>query len=615
MLQSKSVADAIYSALCKDLDATLPLSKLGDFPDLEQREFAIDNQRQKFLSKFVPQADPSLDREARIVFEDSNNICAAWKPKIGLLNDSESQLVGTFLKYFNDFFEVDLGADCTLDWGNISLHARCGPGVANGSHGTSFFEKMYSGPITASSPYILDLYRADIALWVEETIAEQIRVENFGPGRLVTGSKLTFVPKTAKTSRMIAIEPSLNMFYQLGLGEILAKRLKRFFGIDLQTQPDVNRCLAALGSKVDSTWGDGFATIDLSSASDSLSMSLAGYSIPPDALDKLLSLRSHYGVFGGQERTSAANHVKLHMLSTMGNGFTFPLQTAMFAAIAAASVSQDDSILAMPKAWSEMNLGGLYSCFGDDIIVKPRAYERTLWLLRWLGFRPNPEKCFASGWFRESCGFDFYRGFNVRPFFLRKAKTEQDILVAYNGLVSWAARCLVPIPETLRVLNGILESQFGGTFLVPLGDDSTAGVRVPYSLVQPLKKDRDTQSVSYGRWEPKTEYLRFRAGGKPLKNRRKHILISNPSGLYLSILRGECRSGRISVRASDVEYGMDKRICPNWDYTAYSLQAWFDDYACTIASYPRRAALILEGNLPRLKRIRSVKKTRGRRGR
>ena len=434
--QSPFDVGALSEALYKDLEYSRKHCEAGGIsigaPTRDQMLWAIEVMRDKFLSKFVPRADHRLDDAAYAMFEFCNEHCAKWRPQVSDLNSWQQELVGTFQKYINDFFEVDLGKDCMLDWGNIALSARSGPGVANGSKGTSFFEKMYSGPLSGSSPYILDLYRADIALWPEETIADWIRSETYGPLRLIRGSKFSFVPKTNETSRMIAIEPGINQFYQLGVGAILERRLKRFFGIDLATQPDVNRCLARMGSLIDSSRGDGFATIDLTSASDCISLGLCGYAIPTEALDKLLSLRSPYASckLKGKEKT-----VALRMMSTMGNGFTFPLQTALFAAAAAASISLSDGIQAMPKAWSEHNLGGLYSVFGDDIIVKPDASHRLLWLLQWMGFFPNTKKCFTSGWFRESCGFDFYQGFNVRPFFLRKLRTEQDLNVAFNGLV------------------------------------------------------------------------------------------------------------------------------------------------------------------------------------
>jgi hypothetical protein len=600
-IQSPYDVGALSGALYKDLEASrsynVSVSLDSISPTLEQRDWALEVMRDKFLSKFIPRASHDLDVAAFNMFKFCNEHCKGWSPRLSDLNSWQEELVGTFQKYLNDFFECDLGEDTSFSWGNISLHARSGPGVANGSRGTSFFEKMYSGPLSASSPYLHDLYRADINLWPEEAIAEFIRSSDYGPLRLVGGSKFAFVPKTSEISRMIAIEPSINQFYQLGIGAILEKRLRRFFGIDLSTQPDVNRCLARMGSLIDSTMGDGFATIDLSSASDCISLRLCGYAIPAEPLDRMLSVRSPYAqcVLKGVDDT-----VALNMLSTMGNGFTFPLQTAMFAAAAAASVSLSDGLQTMPKAWSETNLGGLFSVFGDDIIVKPSAADRLLWLLSWMGFFPNDKKCFTSGWFRESCGFDFYQGFNVRPFFLRRLRTEQDLNVCFNGLVEWAARCIVPIPRTLEVLTSFYPK---GAYYVPMGEDASAGIRVPRVLAGSMSLDKDVQSIAYKCFVPKPQKLRFKTGGKPHKTTASKYLIHNPSGLYLSILRGECRSGVITVRDKQTRYGTKRRISPNWDFRPYNLQGWFDDYPSWLASFPRRVQLVLEtGVIPSLRR-------------
>jgi hypothetical protein len=290
----------------------------------------------------------------------------------------------------------------------------------------------------------------------------------------------------------------------------------------------------------------------------------------------------------------------------MGNGFTFPLQTAIFAAAAAAAVSQDDDILAMPKAWSEYNIGGLYSVFGDDIVVSSKASSRLLWLLKTLGFRPNPEKCFTSGWFRESCGFDMYQGFNVRPFFLKDFKTEQDLLVCFNGLVDWSARTLIPIPRALDLLKREID-RLGGAFYVPLCEGSDSGIRVPFSLTLSIRKDRHVQSTAYYCYVPCSDYMVCNDEHQTVRDHRGDFVPYNPPGLFISVLRGECRSGRISVRSDTVRYRTKRRIVPNWDYLPSTLQSYFDDYDCGLASYPRRVALILEHHVPVLRKARPRK--------
>jgi hypothetical protein len=65
------------------------------------------------------------------------------------------------------------------------------------------------------------------------------------------------------------------MYAQLGLKVILDKRMKEVWGVDMEDQPEMNRFLAKLGSR------DGaFGTLDLSSASDRISVSLCREVLP-----------------------------------------------------------------------------------------------------------------------------------------------------------------------------------------------------------------------------------------------------------------------------------------------------------------------------------------------
>jgi hypothetical protein len=59
---------------------------------------------------------------------------------------------------------------------------------------------------------------------------------NLGEVDIVEGNRLDFVPKNDDISRSICVEPTLNMFFQLGFADILNSRLKEFAGIDLENQ-------------------------------------------------------------------------------------------------------------------------------------------------------------------------------------------------------------------------------------------------------------------------------------------------------------------------------------------------------------------------------------------
>jgi hypothetical protein len=226
----------------------------------------------------------------------------------------------------------------------------------------------------------------------------------------VDDGKLVFVPKNAKTHRPIIIEPPLNGMFQLGVGTYLKDRLA-LEGLDLRDQ-ERNRKLAREGS-IDGS----LATIDLSIASDTLAWELVAYMLPLEWLDLLGKLRT--GTFA-YEGTS----YQLEKFSSMGNGFTFELESAIFYALTFGCVSF---------------LGGDVSkigVFGDDIIVPTDAVELLFEVFDRAGFWVNPQKSFWSGSFRESCGADWLDGNDVRPFFVRDVISDKTLYNFHN----WALR-------------------------------------------------------------------------------------------------------------------------------------------------------------------------------
>jgi len=212
-----------------------------------------------------------------------------------------------------------------------------------------------------------------------------------GKLEIVGHNKIDFVPKNAKTERTIAIEPSLNNLIQNGIDKVMRRALKRA-GYDL-TDQERNQHLARRGS-VDGS----LATIDLSSASDSISIELVRYLMPPDWLWLLSHSRSPTYTLNGSLS-------KYHKFTSMGNGFCFPLETLIFAA----------AVKSCKRAHHSLVSDAVY---GDDIIVDSSVAPLLIALLSYIGFRTNDDKTFVSGPFRESCGADWYRGRDVRPVYL-----------------------------------------------------------------------------------------------------------------------------------------------------------------------------------------------------
>lgn len=86
---------------------------------------------------------------------------------------------------------------------------------------------------------------------------------------MTRGNRVVTVPKNSKTDRVIAIEPGINLWFQKGIGKMIGRRLRRY-GLDLKTQ-ERNQQLALIAS----VRGD-LATVDFSSASDSISAAVVG---------------------------------------------------------------------------------------------------------------------------------------------------------------------------------------------------------------------------------------------------------------------------------------------------------------------------------------------------
>jgi len=213
---------------------------------------------------------------------------------------------------------------------------------------------------------------------------------------IVAGNHITTVAKNAKSDRCIAIEPEMNMFIQKGIGSVIRSKLKRV-RIDLNNQSR-NQELAFLGSSDNS-----LATIDLKAASDSVSVELVRWLMPPDWYDALMLARSPRGLLPDGEL------VTYEKISSMGNGYTFELESLIFWALSAAVV---DTL--------STKIQRLVCVYGDDIIVPRAASGFLIELLDFVGFKTNEEKTFLSGPFRESCGKHYFRGIDVTPFYIRK---------------------------------------------------------------------------------------------------------------------------------------------------------------------------------------------------
>jgi len=248
----------------------------------------------------------------------------------------------------------------------------------------------------------------------------------------VVPGTLSFVPKTSLTDRAIVVEPSFNGVFQRGIGKEIRRRLKRA-GLDLNTQEN-NRYGAFLGSV------DGYlSTVDLSAASDTISYGLVLDLIPAPWFELLDQSRS------GSVTYKKSDPIRLEKFSSMGNGYTFELESLIFWTLSLSVCEQiglgTDHVVA----------------FGDDIIIPSAAIPLLERVFTYCGFEINSKKSYWGGSpFRESCGVDYFRGIDIRPFYLKERLTVRHLFMMHNYFVRGCepalAKCVLRhIPDHIRL--------------------------------------------------------------------------------------------------------------------------------------------------------------------
>lgn len=393
---------------------------------------------------------PELDREAVESFMDDNDFVGRREICCdpGILSNARSFIFKNLTRYHRSFSGEDNFQE-VFDPAYLTDSWRFGPGASNGIRGTHTADKV-GQEMTATAlcePFVAYIRQNNAYFDAYDSIAKSsgmIRVE---------GSRLTTVPKNEDTARTIAIEPSGNMACQLAAGHILEGVLRQV-GLDIRRQQPLNKAMARRGSMLDD-----IATIDLKSASNLVGTDLVGALFPAEWYKLLMSIRSPVTSIDGL-------NVRLNMVSTMGNGFTFPLMTLIIVSL----IYGYRAVHGGPNQYIDWSS----TCvFGDDIIVPVHEYDGICTTLEQCGFLINHEKSYKCGPFRESCGGDYYEGVDVTPFYVKDLATDSDIYVAINQVLQWGAKTEIFLLRTLQYLVGLLRR---GPFLVPEWHDPASGI-------------------------------------------------------------------------------------------------------------------------------------------
>jgi hypothetical protein len=335
---------------------------------------------------------------------------------------------------------------------------RFGPGASNGVSGTHTADKVSRRFTATDSAHSLTR-----SLVLTHPYLGPLHSVAFGNDDLVevlAGSRLTTVLKNEVERRVIAIECSGNMALQLGWSSVLEGTL-RFIGNDLKNQQAKNKYQAYVGSLT----GDR-ATVDLKKASDRQLIELMRLLWPRDCFNFMMATRSTQ-----TELRFSDGHVEdvpLNMLSTMGNGWTFPVMTLTLTSLLYANARVNHAQRQRRVDWSR------YAVFGDDIILPTAQYDSFCEVLQSCGYVVNYDKSYSTGPFRESCGGDYYDGVDVTPVYVKSIADDDEIYVALNQLMSWQGKTRVFLPVTVSYLISLLRKD---VLLVPEWMPDYSGIR------------------------------------------------------------------------------------------------------------------------------------------
>nr|UJQ85752.1 MAG: hypothetical protein 3 [Leviviridae sp.] len=327
--------------------------------------------------------------------------------------------------------------------GSFALVPRHGPGAtADRLRGNAKFSvSQWPLRLEREFPY------GDYALPQLALNDELDRVQFLEPGAEIP-VKVIPVPKTDKTPRIIAVEPTAMQYLQQALFHQVVYRLehsskfppplggkefdlgKWFVGFADQ---ETNRFLACKGSLDGS-----LATLDLSEASDRVLNSHVQllFSRFPRLSAAVQATRS--------TRANVPGHgvIPLVKFASMGSALCFPVEAMVFSTVVLCAIAYERRT---PVNRSFLlGLRGKVRVYGDDIVVPVDCVQRVIQFLELFGLKVNTDKSFWNGKFRESCGGDYYDGEWVTPVRLRHElpRSLADVdgvvgLVAFRNLLYW----------------------------------------------------------------------------------------------------------------------------------------------------------------------------------
>jgi hypothetical protein len=316
------------------------------------------------------------DRLCREYLEGETALREVTYPKTLI---SELRLI--IQKWFQDFSLVSAEG----------LRPKFGPGAtSNLPRGTSALEK--ASQMTYDNEVV--------ERFSDRSLLDPREIIVGSPGFPDRINKIYFVPKNARTMRVISAEPTWLGWLQQALKSELYPYVNSHPDIRVDfSSTDMSRRMCLAGSKDGS-----YSTIDFSAASDSISTRLVAQLFCDTQVgDLLLATRSTHA------RLPNGELVLLDKFAPMGSAVCFPILSIVMAACCEC---------AMRHLSPTDRKGASYSVYGDDVVISTQACEEFLSIVEALGFSVNAEKSYwhvGQSNFREACGCECVNGVDITP--------------------------------------------------------------------------------------------------------------------------------------------------------------------------------------------------------
>jgi len=317
--------------------------------------------------------------------------------------------------------------------------------------------------------------------------------------------KVVTVPKTLKTPRIIAIEPTCMQYMQQALMAKLVPDLERSDFRDMIgfTDQTPNQRLAREGS----AYGR-LATLDMSEASDRVSNQhvralLSHWPHLSGAVDSCRSRKADVPGYGVQ---------RLSKFASMGSALCFPFEAMVFLTVIMVGMQLEHNRQFTRK--DILSFSGQVRVYGDDLIVPVRYVPSVIRALEAFGLKVNVDKSYWNGKFRESCGKDYYDGHDVTVTRVRRflPTGRADVPEIISAVSLRNQFYYAGMWKTVRYLDDLLEPILG--FFPQVADTSPVLGRHSFLGFETQKTGEQLHNPLVRGWVVKSDIPRSRISGE-----------------------------------------------------------------------------------------------------